>query len=48
VAAILVGVLKCRTHFWKRTIQWLSLDGSLPKMCPAVRPFYQDDPHSRT
>jgi hypothetical protein len=21
VAAILVGVLKCRTHFWKRTIQ---------------------------
>jgi hypothetical protein len=25
-----------------------SLDGSLPKMCPAVRPFDQDDPHSRT
>ena len=25
-----------------------SLDGSLPKMCPAVRPFDQDGPHSRT
>ena len=25
-----------------------SLDGSLPKMCPAVLPFDQDGPHSRT
>jgi hypothetical protein len=25
-----------------------SLDGSLPNMCPAVRPFDQDAPHSRT
>ena len=25
-----------------------SLDGSLPKMCPAVQPFDQDGPHSRT
>jgi hypothetical protein len=25
-----------------------SLDGSLPKMCPAVRPFDQDGSHSRT
>ena len=25
-----------------------SLDGSLPKMCPTVRPFDQDGPHSRT
>ena len=25
-----------------------SLDGSLPKMCPAVRPFDQDGPHSQT
>ena len=24
-----------------------SLDGSLPKMCPAVQPFDQDGPHSR-
>jgi hypothetical protein len=24
------------------------LDGSLPKMYPAVRPFDQDGPHSRT
>ena len=25
-----------------------SLDGSLPKMCPAVQTFDQDGPHSRT
>ena len=25
-----------------------SLNGSLPKICPAVRPFDQDGPHSRT
>ena len=25
-----------------------SLDSSLPKMCPVVRPFDQDGPHSRT
>ena len=25
-----------------------SLDGSLPKICQAVRPFDQDDPHSQT
>jgi hypothetical protein len=28
-------------------MKW-SLDGSLPKMCPVVRPFDQDGPHSRT
>jgi hypothetical protein len=55
MAAILVGVLKCRTQFWKRTTQESfqqslveigsvvseeKIDGSLPKMCLAVRPFY--------
>jgi hypothetical protein len=57
VAAILVGGLKCRTQFWKGTTQGSfqqslveieSLDGSLPKMCLAVRPFDQDCPQSRT
>ena len=28
--------------------QCRGLDGSRPKMCPAVRPFDQDGPHSRT
>jgi hypothetical protein len=52
VVAILVGVLKCRTQVWKRTTQEsiqqilveigsVLLDGSLPKMCLAVRPFVQ-------
>jgi hypothetical protein len=52
VATILVGVLKCRTQFWKRTTQEsiqqslveigsvVSEDGSLPKMCLPVLPFY--------
>jgi hypothetical protein len=51
VTAILVGVLKCRTHFWKRTTQE-SFQQSLVeigsvvseekifKMCLAVQPFY--------
>jgi hypothetical protein len=32
----------------KKNLMKYSLDGSLPKMCPAVRPFDQDGPHSRT
>jgi hypothetical protein len=58
VGAILVEVPNRRTHFWKRTIQWLFhlnqtllrwfLGGPLPKLCPAFQNTDQDGRHSRT